>query len=82
MKKIESVIEAHKNDENLHRRESWKIVDIHRQIYIVYGEALIKWLNGEDEEYEKLRNISVNKAWEYEDSIQDVFDALYFHRFI
>lgn len=82
MKEMESVISEHKDEKNPHRRESWKILEIHRQIYMIYGEALVKWLDGDEEEYKRLREASVNLAWENEDEVQDVFDVLYYHRFL
>lgn len=82
MKEMESLIAERKNDKNPHRRESWELLEIHRQIYIIYGEALIKWLDGDEAEYERLRRVSVNMAWENEDKVQDVFDVLYYERFL
>ena len=82
MKEMETVITERKNDKNPHRRESWELLEIHRQIYIIYGEALIKWLDGDEAEYERLRRVSVNMAWENEDKVQDVFDVLYYERFL
>ncbi len=78
MENIKSVIEAHKDESDPVRKESWEILELHREIYSKLGQGILLMLEGDEEAGDKLREESIMTAWKNEDRLQKVLDCMFY----
>lgn len=76
---IEGTILAHLDCEDDCHRESWKILRLHREAYILVGKAVIARIDRDEESYQKYVKEAQTYVWEHEDELQTVLDSMGFH---
>ena len=64
------------------RKESWALLEPHRQIYTLVGRAIMAYLDGNIEEGDALRQQAIRLSWEKEDEVQVALDTLFFQEMI
>lgn len=60
------------------RRESWELLELHRQIYGDLGRSVLAYLAGDKERSRELQEQSVAAAWANEDKLQKVLDCMFY----
>ncbi len=82
MEEMKSVIKAHLNETDPCRRDSWKFLDAHREIYYILGRSILAYLDGDKEKGDELREASMRLAWEKEDQVQPVLDTMFYQEMV
>ena len=80
--KIEAFVRANLDDPDPCRRESWRIVGVHREIYSILADSIIAFIDGDNEKGNELRHKSIRLAWEKEPEVQSVMDGLFYQEMI
>ncbi|MBQ8350696.1 MAG: DUF4838 domain-containing protein [Clostridia bacterium] len=79
IERMTPTIEAHAASESDPcRRECWELLVHHGKIYGLLGRAIIAFLDGKREEYDRLLGESVRVAWECEDEVQGSLDCMFY----
>ena len=61
-------------------KESWEILELHRQAYLLIGKAILAKLVFDEETAKQLIKAAYMIVWENEDKLQSVVDSMYFSR--
>lgn len=80
--KIEPIIKEHLKETDPCRRDSWRIVGVHREIYSILADGIIAFIDGDNEKGNELRHKSIRLAWEKEEEVQAVMDGLFYQEMI
>ena len=77
---MKDYIEAHLDVDDPCQKDSWKYLQIHREIYSLLGKSLVARLDAEYEKAEEYKKQSQQVAFENEDIIQPVLDCMFYAR--
>lgn len=80
MDSFKAVIEWNLESDNPCHRESWEMLALHRQVYLLIGKAVLARLDYNEEEAGELIKAAQAIVWEHEDELQSVLDSMYFCR--
>ncbi|MBE6787383.1 MAG: DUF4838 domain-containing protein [Ruminococcaceae bacterium] len=78
MADIEPFIKAHFVNYDPCEHDSWRYLDLHRQIYTLLAKSILARINGEYEKANQLRDECFDFAFKNEDFLQPVFDCFRF----
>ena len=78
MAEMKEFAKEHMNCENPCHSESWGYLIHHAEIYTLLAKGIIKRLDKNQEEYEKLRDAAIDYAFKNEEAIQPVLDSMTF----
>lgn len=80
MEEFKEVIAAHLQVADPCHKESWEILNLHRQAYSLVGQAIAAKLNFDEEQGNALIEAAHAFIWDNEDKLQSVLDTMYFYR--
>ena len=78
MEDFASVMNAHQEEKNACRENSWKLLSLHSKLYSLWARSLIARLEGNIQMADQLQDETSNLAWEQEDLLQPVLDCHFF----
>ncbi len=80
MEDITELIATHSGSNDPCQKESWEILALHREAYLLIGKAILLKLAYDEESAKKLIEAAQMLVWENEDKLQSVLDSMYFYR--
>ncbi len=80
MDSFKTIIELNLDAEDPCHKESWELLKLHRQMYLLIGKAIIAKLDYDEEKAGELIKTAQSIVWENEDKLQSVLDSMYFCR--